>query len=134
MSTLMERLAIALAKKRGGSQAGLARACSISTASVNNWFSGKTVTMKASTLLPASRYLNVRPEWLESGNGPMTEPLATVIEVRESAPAGPPWPFAQMTPEEWGRLTAQQRGQVEGFAVGLLSAVTPPQLDGNQAA
>ena len=124
MSSLRERLAIALAKKRGGSQAGLARACGIKSASVSNWFTGKTKTLKGESLLAAARYLGVRPDWLSRGIGPMElDPAGTftVLQAREpDMQTAPPWPFALITPKQWGSLTQAQQGRVEGFIEGLL--------------
>lgn len=71
MSTLKERLEMALAAKNGASKAGLARACSISKPAVSAWFSGGTTSLEGSNLLAASAYLGVRPEWLASGRGSM---------------------------------------------------------------
>lgn len=133
MNTLRERLAIALAKKRGGSQAGLARACHVTGPSVSDWFSGKTKTMKAATLLAAARYLGVSATWLESGLGPMHAAEATILSVAEPEPRPPAWPFQSITPAQWSQLSAQQQGQVEGFAVAIMLAATtnPPRLIGN---
>ena len=133
MSTIRERLAIALAKKRNGSQAELARACGVKQPSVNDWFSGKTKTLKADSLVRASRYLGVRLEWLQSGLGPMKDIDAPPIEVREPEPTWSAWPFARITPEQWQKLSPEVRGQVEGFAFGLVmsqSASPPPLRDG----
>lgn len=123
MQTLRERLAIALAKKRGGSQASLARACKVSTASVADWFSGKTLKLKSSSLLAAAEYLNVRPRWLESGLGPMDAdgPL-TASMASEPDPKAYGWPFDRIAPSDIARLTSEQRAQVEGFVLGLLAS------------
>lgn len=133
MSSIRERLAIALAKKRNGSQAELARACGVKQPSVNDWFSGKTKTLKADSLVKAARYLGVRLEWLQSGLGPMRDIEAINVEVREPAPAWPKWPFTRISQDQWQSLPAEVRGQVEGFALGLImshSAGTPPLRDG----
>ena len=129
MSTLRERLALALAKKRSGSQAELARACGVASASVADWFSGQTKTLKAGSLLAAARYLRVRPEWLQTGAGTMhTEQDApTGVLVREPAPPWHGWPFAKLTPSQWQALTSEMRAQIEGFAMGVaMSTPTPP--------
>ena len=36
---------------------------------MNDWLSGKTKSLKASTLLKAAKALSVNPQWLESGLG-----------------------------------------------------------------
>ena len=134
MSTLRERLALALAKKRGGSQAGLARACGVSSASVADWFSSQTKTLKSASLLAAARYRRVRPEWLQTGLGAMQSEQDTGdLKVQEPQPPWGQWPFANLAPTQWSALSAEQRAQVEGFATGLLmsvSAGTPPALEG----
>lgn len=132
MNTLRERLALALAKKRGGSQAGLARACQVKGPSVSGWFSGETKTLKASSLLAAARYLGVSATWLESGLGPMYADEAVVLAIHEPEPRPPAWPFQSITPTQWAQLSAQQQGQVEGFAVALVlaAAADPPRLTG----
>lgn len=71
MGTLAERINYALDQLDDGSQAALARACGISTASVNNWFSGETKSLKGENLLKAAAYLRVNPTWLASGKGVM---------------------------------------------------------------
>lgn len=77
MSTLADRLTRALDAKAqgdaGASQAGLARYCKAKGPSVSDWFSGKTKTLKAQSLVMAAEYLGVRPRWLLDGNGPMYE-------------------------------------------------------------
>ena len=124
MSTLSERITMALARRRGGSQAALARACNISGPSVNNWISGRTKTLRGSTMLAAARYLQVRPEWLSTGLGPMVEGGASVLTLQDAArpPAGPAWPFDTVTPAQWAQLSPPQRAQVEGFIAGVLMA------------
>lgn len=69
MKLLRERLQTALDRKPGLSQAGLHRATGASTASVSNWFTGKSLTMKAANLRTASAYLGCSQQWLETGLG-----------------------------------------------------------------
>jgi len=71
MSTLAERMTLALSQTPGLTQAELARACRISTASVNNWFSGETKTLKGKNLVAAAARLGVNPMWLSGDGGPM---------------------------------------------------------------
>lgn len=133
MSTLRERLAIALAKKRNGSKRGLQLACGVSQPSVSDWFSGETKTMKADSLIKASRYLGVRLEWLESGVGPMSDSHEVVHEVREPERPWFDWPFRQISPQRWQQLPPEMRAQIEGFALGLLMSIPdspPPRKDG----
>lgn len=51
------------------SQKELATICGVSAPAVNDWLSGKTKSLKASTLLKAAKALSVNPLWLESGVG-----------------------------------------------------------------
>lgn len=71
MPTFTERINHALSKAPGIRQADLARACNISTASVNNWFSGQTQSLKGSNLIKVAELLKVNPLWLSEGKGPM---------------------------------------------------------------
>lgn len=71
MNTLAERIKRALADSDGLTQADLARACNISTASVNNWFSGETKSLRGENLIRVASLLGVSPIWLSSGKGPM---------------------------------------------------------------
>lgn len=78
MQLLQDRLALALsAMEPPGSQAALAKACGLSGPSVSNWFSGKTKSLKHSSLMKAAAYLQVSPEWLSSGAGEMRPNGAT---------------------------------------------------------
>ena len=68
--------------------ADLARACGVKPPSVSNWLSGKTKELKGETLLRAAAFLEVNPEWLAYGSGPVSPaPLEPVnhYEVREPA-------------------------------------------------
>jgi transcriptional regulator with XRE-family HTH domain len=51
------------------SQRELASSCGVSAPAVNDWVTGKTLSLKASTLLKAAKALGVSPQWLESGVG-----------------------------------------------------------------
>jgi transcriptional regulator with XRE-family HTH domain len=55
------------------SQRELADSCGVSAPAVNDWLSGKTKSLKASTLLKAAKALAVSPQWLESGLGLKTQ-------------------------------------------------------------
>lgn len=128
MNTLRERLALALAKKRGGSQAELAKACRVKQPSVSDWFSGKTQRLKGESLLLAAAYLGVRPEWLQTGRGPMhddAKPLA--VHDQDQAQQ---WPFQRITAEEWATLSATSRAEVEALATKLLLMTPPHQRTG----
>jgi transcriptional regulator with XRE-family HTH domain len=51
------------------SQRELADRCAVSAPAVNDWVTGKTQSLKASTLLKAAKALGVSPQWLENGVG-----------------------------------------------------------------
>lgn len=93
MASFTERINQALEQAPGVRQADLARACGISTASVNNWFSGATKSLKGSNLLKVASMLNVSPDWLATGKGPMKtdslrEPVASYAPAEATRPAG----------------------------------------------
>lgn len=69
MKLLRDRLRAALDRDASLSQAGLHRATGASTASVSNWFTGKSASMKAENLRTAAAYLNCNQFWLETGRG-----------------------------------------------------------------
>ncbi|MXS81552.1 helix-turn-helix domain-containing protein [Nitrosomonas oligotropha] len=69
MSTLADRVKECLEEQPDKTQIGLAKACGISPPSVSDWVTGKTKSMQAENLIPASTYLNVDPHWLATGIG-----------------------------------------------------------------
>lgn len=69
MQTLAERLQSALDRNSSLSQADLARACGISSASVSNWFTGETKSLRGKNARAAAAYLNCSRDWLETGIG-----------------------------------------------------------------
>ena len=80
MDTFTQRITHALAKTSGIRQADLARACNISTASVNNWFSGQTHSLKGGNLIKVAEVLNVNALWLSTGKGPMRKKSPAELE------------------------------------------------------
>jgi transcriptional regulator with XRE-family HTH domain len=97
-TTLKERLALAMKGPPVVTQAALARVCEVSPPSVSDWLSGKTKTLAGMNLVKAARLLNVNPEWLGTGRGPMrlnasaqpqiTENFSHPLMTSESQPAG----------------------------------------------
>lgn len=71
MTTLQERLKLAMSGPPKITQASLARACGVRAPSVNDWLSGKTKTIEGQNLLAAADFLKVLPMWLATGKGPM---------------------------------------------------------------
>lgn len=70
-TTLADRLHTALAESGGLTQADLSRTCQLTSASVNDWFTGKTKELSAENLLNAADALGVSARWLATGVGPM---------------------------------------------------------------
>lgn len=71
MSTLAERLALAMKGPPEIKPADLARACHVKQPSVSDWLSGKTKKLEGANLLAAAELLNVDPWWLATGEGQM---------------------------------------------------------------
>lgn len=69
MTTLAERVREALARYPKLSQADLARAAEVSPASVSDWLSGETKSMKADKLRLAAEFLGCDRDWLGFGTG-----------------------------------------------------------------
>lgn len=67
---LKDRIAAAMTA-RNMTAADLARACQVKPPSVSAWLSGDTKSLRADVLLKAARALDVEPEWLAAGTGPM---------------------------------------------------------------
>jgi len=62
------------------SKKALADYCGVTPPSVNDWFSGKTKSLKGNSLIRAAEYLNVREQWLADGTGPMERRTGLVVE------------------------------------------------------
>jgi len=71
MSTLQERLAVAMKGPPTVTAADLARACNVKPASVSEWINGPTKTLKGPNAINAARCLGVNNEWLSTGRGQM---------------------------------------------------------------
>jgi phage repressor protein C with HTH and peptisase S24 domain len=67
---LNERLKLAMSDPKVTGTA-LSKACKVSTATVSEWLSGEIKEIKSTNLLAAAKFLNISPEWLASGVGPM---------------------------------------------------------------
>ncbi len=68
--SLDKRLSLAI-KEANASKSELARACNVKPASVSDWLSGKSKSMRAEYALKAAAFLNVNPVWLSTGEGSM---------------------------------------------------------------
>lgn len=142
MSTLKERMHEAL-NESGKNQSELAHACGVKPPSVNDWFSGKTLSLKAATAHRAAAFLGVNPLWLSEGRGPKRpgEPVeiqpAEEIDFRSlqlDALRQAVHAMARefnVTPEElisgnWG--DSRQQGRLD---LVVENREEPPQLPGN---
>lgn len=85
---LSDRINAALSGGKGLTQAGLARACGISRASVNAWVNGKTDSIDGKYLTTAAAYLGVSAHWLSTGEGPML-PEAGEAPIHSNTAPGP---------------------------------------------
>lgn len=88
MTLLKDRMHEALTES-GKTQTDLAKACGVSSPSVNDWLSGKTKSLKAATAHRAAAFLGVSALWLSEGRGPKrsgdvvpAEPAMPEIDVR----------------------------------------------------
>lgn len=76
---LSDRIRTSLSRRADLSQAGLARACGISRASVNAWVNGKTDSIDGKFLTTAASYLGVNAHWLSTGEGAMLPSAGTPV-------------------------------------------------------
>lgn len=92
MQSLSDRVAMLLARKAGFRPADLARVCKVSTASVADWQSGKTKSMKSEAARLAAAAFGCDQNWLSHGIGhPNWQSTSQVITpptgaVAQSAP------------------------------------------------
>ncbi len=66
---LKDRLILALSRDPELTQAGLARHCGLASASVSNWLTGKTTSLKGRSAVLAAQFLRCDPTWLATGVG-----------------------------------------------------------------
>lgn len=69
MSTLQQRMAEAMQRRPDLTQADIARACGVSTPSVNGWVSGATKSLKPGTARLAAELFGCDQNWLAIGVG-----------------------------------------------------------------
>jgi transcriptional regulator with XRE-family HTH domain len=133
MKTLSERIQFALAQKKGGSQAELARACNVKPPSVWSWLHGGTKSIKGSTLLAAAEYLGVRARWLTDGLGPMREKklseIGHALEANEELPIYQiDWPFKTISKDEWNSIPVASRNLLEQQIKSLIPNATRQKI------
>lgn len=71
MSTLQERLSLAMAGPPPITAADLARATGVKPSSVSEWVNGPTKALRGDNLINAAKCLGVNNTWLGTGRGPM---------------------------------------------------------------
>lgn len=120
MSTLATRVLQAL-QESGHSQVELARACAIKPASVHDWTSGKTMSLKAATAQRAAAFLGVSMLWLTEGRGPMRE---AATGTAAQAPAGLIEPGSEFVTIRRARLKLQ--AGASGYAIEYLDGDSLP--------
>ncbi len=123
MSTLADRLREALSDTSGATQADLARACGVRAPSVNDWFSGKTKSLRGATLIKAADFLSVHPLWLAEGKGVKRLRNATK-ETAEDVPTSgrSDWPFRRLPLSRVHQLTPNQLLAIEDSMIRQVDA------------
>ncbi len=85
METLQERLNKAVAAQPTEiTQTVLAERCGIRQASVSDWFTGKTKSLRGDNLMKVAAFLKVSPRWLGQGAGSMWPSSAESVELINS--------------------------------------------------
>ena len=124
MTTLEARLRLAFDPARH-SQADLARHCGIKPPSVADWFSGKTKSLKAESVILAAEYLQLHPLWLATGRGPMRISDQRALHAAEPVAAYHlPWPFKRLQEAAVRKLSAEELATLEGVIVGTMAAMS----------
>lgn len=82
MTTLSDRLAQAMARRPGTTQADLARLTGAKSSSVSNWFGGRTKTLAVEHAHTLGAFFGCDPQWLSVGVGsPRWDEKATVAQI-----------------------------------------------------
>ena len=92
MNTLQDRIEFAFSAlaREDRKKSKLAEHCKIAPSSVNDWFTGKTKSIKAEVLEQAAEYLQVREKWLITGKGPYQR---IQFQISSQTPQNPPVPL-----------------------------------------
>lgn len=139
MSTLAERLHLAMEKNPSLSKTGLWKACKLSSGAVSHWFSGGTKELKGDNLLKAAVYLGVNVDWLSSGNGEMyPKPVNNKEEEKEKKPkeqlvvAGKPIPkLHELMLTQYLELSGTSQNTIDMMVNRLHSLEHPTDLTSN---
>ena len=84
MTTLSDRLKLALSQRPDLSRVALARACGVTPQAIHAWLVGKTKKVEHANVMAAARALGVSPEWLASGKEPMHDQSANLERAPQS--------------------------------------------------
>lgn len=120
MTTLAERMKEAL-EEAGEIPANLARACQVRPASVSNWLTGETKSLKSSTAIRAAEFLKVNQLWLAEGRGPKRKDNA---EAQSSGQPQAVQPSSDFVPIR--RVQIKVSAGVTGYYVEPLQGDGPP--------
>ncbi|AZY48834.1 helix-turn-helix domain-containing protein [Bordetella avium] len=103
MTTLAQRLAEAMAET-GVTAADLVRATGAKAPSVHKWVHGLTKNIRGANLVAAARLLRVNEAWLADGKGPKSRSESTIG-----------WPFPDISPEDYARLSEADREDIHAL-------------------
>lgn len=101
-------------------QASLAKAVGVREASVSNWFSGATTSLKAESATKAAAYLRVNPDYL-AGTSAIMLPTREVQTSARAEPTFPAWPFKEISPKLWKSLSRAKKREIETYALGVVA-------------
>lgn len=87
---------------------------------------GKTKSLTAENNAKAAKFLGVNAYWLATGQEtkeiPSSATPATTLNLQEKRAQNEAkvWPFEDIKPEQYQRLTPVQKSKVEGYILGML--------------
>lgn len=107
-------------------KADLARASKVSAASVSDWFSGETKSLKAEPMIRAAAYLDVEPLWLATGEGPMRHHHDSAAQRVPAPQLSEPiplsrWDLPLIDSARWAACSASERGYLQGVISATLA-------------
>lgn len=134
LTTLAERVKLAMEGPPRVLGKDLAAACGVAAASVSDWRNGATQSIDGPNLIRAAEYLKVNAKWLAHGTGPMRKESVSEHMVQEPAAT-----YAATKPQD--KLTTELvylfekldklhkhefLGQLRGFVYGLGAHIKDP--------
>lgn len=149
LSTMVDywqRISDAL-KHANASQKQLQEALGISYQAMKKLEEGKTKSLSAENNARAARFLGVNSHWLATGEDTMLasntpnqrlfQKAASTTCLTAQEPSAPPlsaWPFLELKPEQYAKLSERQKGIIEGFALALVKETPHTKSNGTRAA